>query len=103
MYVHCEHLSCRNNYDCDCLEIARRPLELNSTGTCLSFEDKYAEVPADPVEKILTRVSKLLRSQENKLRNIEDTDERLTIQGNINALEVVIRIINEEKGEENDK
>lgn len=98
MYVHCENLSCKNNYDCDCLEIARRPLELNSTGTCLSFEDKYAEVPADPVEKILTRVSKLLSSQEYNLRTTEETEERCFIQGNINALETVIRIINEEKG-----
>lgn len=99
MYVHCENLSCKNNYDCDCIEIARRPLEVNFTGICLSFEDKFAEVPADPLEKILTRVSKLLRSQETILQKTEDNDERLSIQGNINALEVVIRIINEEKGE----
>ena len=98
MYVHCENLSCRNNYDCDCLEIARSPLELNSSGICLSFEDKYAEVSTDPIETILARVSKLLRSQETTLRNTEDTEERCIIQGNINALETVIRIINEEKG-----
>lgn len=98
MYVHCENLSCKNNYDCDCLEIARRPLELNSTGTCLSFEDKFAEVPADPVEKILTRVSKLLRIQEVTLRNTENTDRRNYILGSIEVLELVIRIINEEGG-----
>lgn len=94
--VNCRRLNCVNNYDGECIEVSIHQIEITAEGHC----SNYAPEGSPDLDEIQARVSKLLGNTESRLLSgYYDEEERLTLQGNINALETVLSIISRVKGE----
>lgn len=88
----CDCSECAYNVDKECMEVARSRIAITAMRQCANYK---RPVSIDLLN-ITDRVSHLLKIQEKDLLHTEDSVDRALLQGNVNALEAVLKIINEE-------
>lgn len=92
--IQCDCKECIYNVDFECMEVARNRINISAARSCRN----YTRNIGFDLEKVKTRVSKLLANSEKQLLSSEDPETRTLCQGNVNALEVVLSIIRDVEG-----
>lgn len=88
----CDCSECAYNVDNECMEVARSRIAITVMHQCANYK---RPVTIDLLN-ITDRISHLLKIEEKELLHTEDPVDRALLQGEINALETTLRIINEE-------
>lgn len=89
--IFCESQDCQHNYGGECLEVSRKQIHITKCRTCENFKPARTDL-----YNIRERVSKLYDTIKKDLLRTDAPIDKATLQGNINALETVLHIINDE-------
>lgn len=90
----CNNKKCGYNYDGECLEVARRRLQMDEEGKCSSFYDGRAYDCVARISELLKHAEKGMLSYTQDYSDNPDINQAI-IQGNINALELCLSIVKE--------
>lgn len=89
--IFCESSDCQHNYGGECLEVSRAQIHITSCRTCANYKLERKDI-----YNIKDRVSRLCKSMERDLLRTDAPIDKALLQGEVNALETVLHIINDE-------